>query len=276
MSQFEINVWGARGSVAYSHPGMARAGCNTSCVSVVIDGQIIVLDAGTGLVGLGQSLGSDQGHRLQLFLTHYHYDHVEGLNFFAPLRCPDTAVTIHAGTVHSEASPRSVLRTLFAAPFCPNTLEGYPATVACASFEDGQTIPLGASATITPVSLNHPCGVYGFRIAHDGKTFVYAPDFETGQNAGDAALLRLLQDADLALLDSMIIASEVEASRGYGHSEWRAVAQLCAAANVKAWRMFHHAPHRTDAALDRMEAELRAEHPTCGATREGDRYDLLR
>lgn len=275
MSQFEIDVWGARGSIAYSHPDLARAGCNTSCVAVTIDDQIIILDAGTGLVGLGHRIGADQGHILQMFLTHYHYDHVEGLNFFAPLRCQRTEITIHAGNMHSDATPRDVLKDMFSNPFCPNTLDDYPADISYLSFVDRQPIHLNAGATLIPVALHHPSGAYGFRIEHAGRIFVYAPDFEIGDAAGDAALLHLLRDADLALLDAMFTPPEIAGFKGYGHSEWQAVAKLCATANAGAWRMFHHAPQRTDAALDRIEADLQAVYPECGAAREGDRYDLL-
>ncbi|SOH93281.1 Phosphoribosyl 1,2-cyclic phosphodiesterase [Monaibacterium marinum] len=274
MSGFEIEVWGARGSVAASHSDLMRAGCNTTCVSVRIDGHVIILDAGTGLVPLGHHIQQEQVQNLSLFLTHYHYDHVQGLNFFTPFNTGSTNVTIHAGTVHTPEPPEVVLDRLFDDPFCPNRLSCYPANIGFSSFTDRQEIALPANATLTPYVLNHPSGAYGFRIQHRGRIFVFAPDFEIGDPAGDAALADLLRDADLAFLDAMFTTQELEKRRGFGHSEWQQVAQHCDAARVKSWQMFHHAPNRSDDQLDTMEATLRETHPACGAAREGDRYAL--
>lgn len=274
MSGFEIEVWGARGSVAASHSDRMRAGCNTTCVSVRIDGHVIILDAGTGLVPLGQTIQSGAARDLSLFLTHYHYDHVQGLNFFAPFNDDTAHVTIHAGTVHTPHSPQVVLDRLFDDPFCPNRLSCYPAQIGYATFTDRQKIALPGNASLTPYVLNHPSGAYGFRICHRERVFVFAPDFEIGDTVGDAALSALLQDADLAFLDTMFTQQELQTRRGFGHSEWQQVAHFCDAARVKSWQMFHHAPGRSDADLDAMEAALRETHPNCGAAREGDRYAL--
>lgn len=274
MSGFEVEIWGARGSVVSSDANQRRTGSNTTCVAVTVAGHVTILDAGTGLVPLGKFLGADRPHDLSLFLTHYHYDHVQGLNFFAPLASDQTKFTIHAGTAHSKDSTEDVLDALFSPPFCPNKLTGYPAQITFGSFADRQPIPIDGGAMLIPYQLNHPSAAYGFRIEYQGKVFAFAPDFELGDPAGDTALAALVQDADLALLDAMFTVDELETRRGYGHSTWGEVAQICARANVASWQMFHHSPCRTDDQLDAMEAALRQKFPTCGAARERDRYVL--
>lgn len=275
MSEFSIEVWGARGSVPASHPDMSRGGCNTTCLRITIDGATVVLDAGTGIVPLGWQLVERGVTDISLFLTHYHFDHVQGLNFFAPLSDQATRLAIHGGPVVGADTPAQALDALFAPPFCPNRLDTHPATVTLHGFADGRPVALPGGATLLPVALNHPGGAYGFRISHGGRIFAFAPDFELGDARGDAALARLVSRADLALLDAMLGAGDIARCRGYGHSHWHDVDRLCARNGVRDWRMMHHAPTRSDAALDAAEAELRASSPHSGAARERDRFVLL-
>ncbi len=274
MSEFEVQIWGARGSIPVYHPDHQRAGCNTTCVSVRINGHISILDAGTGIVRLGDAIGGEASQDMDLFLSHYHYDHVLGLNFFPPLRSARTHLTVHGGTAHTGEGPQAILSKLFSQPFCPNELDSHPGRLTFESFATGDRIALKGGAHLIPYRLNHPSVAYGFRIEYRNRVFVFAPDFELGDAQGDAAMADMLRDADLAVLDTMFTPAEITEYRGYGHSSWQDVARICAASRVASWRLFHHAPSLTDSALDAIEAELRREFPDSGAAREGDLYVL--
>ena len=274
MSRFEVEVWGARGSVAAFHPDVARAGSNTTCVCLRLDGHVVILDAGTGIVRLGEKLRDEGVRSITVILSHYHFDHVQGLNFFAPLADRNAEVTFIGGALAGARDVEDAVRGLFQRPYCPNGFAVFDAKIGFQAFARGTAMALPGGAQLRAVELCHPGGAFGLRIEHAGASFVFAPDFELDDTDCADVLQGLLTKADLAFLDAMFTVDELAVRRGYGHSNPERVAGLCAAAQVKRWCMFHHAPLRSDAELDRIEARLAMAFPGTTAAREGDRFTL--
>ena len=270
-----VRFLGVRGSIAT--PGMA-AGGNTSCVEVVAGDTRIILDAGTGLRTLGNERmaagpphsqrSSPSAPRLHstILLSHLHWDHVAGLQFFTPVYVPGHRVEIASGPngvmPHDQA-----IRSLFKAPFFPVDFDDLGGTVTTRELRPNDKFVIG-DITITMAKLNHPDPVYGFRLEHGGQSIVYATDTEHFACV-DPTLKKLAAGADILIYDSQYTPEEYPAKVGWGHSTWLAGAELARAAGVPQLVMFHHDPGRTDAQLDALEKQAQAALPGTVAAREG-------
>ncbi|MSO56283.1 MAG: MBL fold metallo-hydrolase [Acidobacteria bacterium] len=157
-----VRFWGVRGSVPYATSASIGHGCNTPCVEVVDEGagRRLILDAGSGIVGVGASVDGSAG--VSILLTHYHWDHVQGLPFFAPLYRPGTAVTVWAPALGRQFAD---IEAMFEAPFFPVPYERLPSRPAIRMLAVGDTTINGFELSIQP--LNHPGGSFAYRIKGD-------------------------------------------------------------------------------------------------------------
>ena len=263
----KIRFWGVRGSIAAPGPDTAAVGGNTSCVELVCGKTRIVLDAGTGLRGLGAELVAEGGPtELTLLLSHYHWDHIQGLPFFAPVYRKDTALTI-VGGANGVMSVRDALERQMSAPTFPVRLDEVGARLTTREARLGETFDVG-EATVRVAKGNHPGGVMAYRVEHEGKSIVYATDTEH-YACVDPALRTLAEGADVLVYDAQYTPEEYSGKVGWGHSTWRAGAELAKAAGVGTYVLFHHDPLRSDEGVRAIEAEARTLFARSIAAREG-------
>lgn len=275
--KLEVRFWGVRGSIPSPGADTVLVGGNTACVEVRGGGSRIVLDAGTGLRHLGDALMASGEHRdVHLLLSHVHWDHVMGFPFFVPLYVP--GVEIHVATGHSGAPLRELLRRQMSAPMFPVDLDRVPSRVVCRDLGDGERFRVGAFE-VTVARLSHPDPVYAYRIDHAGRSVVYATDTEHQEGVVDARLVALARDADVLIYDAQYTPEEyvglVGPGRvGWGHSTYRAGAEIAAAANVRTMALFHHDPRRTDDGVADIVRRARELFPATVAAREGLALEL--
>jgi len=244
-----IRFWGVRGSISAPGPSTVRYGGNTPCLEVATDGgEALVVDAGYGVVGLGEELQARAAGRSQtihLALTHLHWDHIQGIPFFAPIYVPGNRIVVHSA---SEQTAREAMELLFTSDYSPIMGVGnLGATIEYrelgAGFELGQL-------RITPLPLRHSVPTMGLRITDGRKVLVHATDHEAKDREADAPLIAAATGADLLIHDAFFTAEEHARSQGWGHSDIdSAVATACAAA-VQRLMLFHYNPVHTDAQLD--------------------------
>ncbi len=258
-----VRFLGVRGSIAT--PGLA-AGGNTACVEVVAGDTRIILDAGTGLRQLGNERMASGIRHSTILLSHLHWDHVAGLQFFTPIYVPGHRVEIASGP-NGVMSHDAAIRSLFRAPFFPVEFDDLGGTVTTRELRPNDKLQIG-DITVTMARLNHPDPVYGYRLEHGGHSIVYATDTEHF-SCVDPTLEKLAAGADILIYDSQYTPEEYPAKVGWGHSTWLAGADLARAAGVPQLVLFHHDPGRTDAQLDALEAAARAALPGTVAAREG-------
>jgi len=246
---------GVRGSVPWSAAGGIGHGCNTPCVEIhdEASGAILVLDAGSGIVGVQPSSLSRQPRPVSLLLTHYHWDHVLGLPFFSALHEPGWELTIHTPLI--PAHDPSWLESVFRSPFFPVPLHGLPNTPQVEIARAGALAVPGFQITALP--LNHPGGCLAYRIKGSTGDFVYATDHEFGDPAFDAPLAELCRGAAAVVLDGHFTPEERPRHLGWGHSDWRECAEFASQTGVGALWLFHHKPGRSDRALDAIRVEAR-------------------
>jgi phosphoribosyl 1,2-cyclic phosphodiesterase len=258
-----LTIWGCRGSVPTPGPDTVRCGGNTSCVEIAIDdGTTLVFDAGTGIRRLGNEL-LDRGTRhVQLFLTHLHLDHLEGLRFFGPLWHKDVTVDIWGPPSPLLSLEERIARS-FSPPLFPVDLGDVPARV---NFRDVPREPWTiGGASLTAALVVHPGPTVGFRIESDGSSCAYVPDHEpalAGQIEGRPmdwiSGAALAEGVDLLLHDAQYFEDEYEERIGWGHSSVADTVAFARTVGARGLLLFHHEPMHSDGSLERLEARAQS------------------
>jgi phosphoribosyl 1,2-cyclic phosphodiesterase/DNA-binding response OmpR family regulator len=265
----QVRFWGTRGSIATPGPGTLRYGGNTACLEVrSVAGTLIVIDCGTGACGLGRSLlatAAGQAVRGHILISHTHWDHIQGLPFFAPLFVPGDEWDIY-GPRGLAQSLRDTLAGQMRYTYFPVTLEQLGARIRYHDLVEG--VFEAGDVRIRTEYLNHPALTLGYRLEADGACLVYASDHEPyarrlacgdGQLDGrDGRHAAFLVGADLVVHDAQYTAAEYPAKMGWGHSTGEYAAAASYAAGARRLALIHHDPLRDDASLGQVLAELRA------------------
>ena len=275
-----VGCWGARGSIPAPGPATAQYGGNTPCLEVRLGDELVIVDAGTGIRGLGASILAEQdAPRASIFLTHFHWDHIQGFPFFQPLYNPASSLRIIA--------PKQLdldVQTLFAGQmgpiYFPVPYEAVTAQVEFGHLNEGSLEE--GELSISAMRVRHPSYTVGYRIERAGKSLVYIPDNELAGHdparfkEARQRLVNFIGDTDVLIHDSMFTDEEYSAKIGWGHSTFRQTLELADEAGVKRLFFFHHAPDREDSELSQIVAERRDEAASRGfgfkvdAASEGD------
>ena len=236
-------------------------GGNTSCVEILLpSGDVLVFDAGTGI----RDVAVASPHKTHLFFSHFHWDHVQGLPFFAPLYQQESAVHFYAS---AYAAPlRESLAGQMKSPYFPIDFDGLPSHHEFT--ELGTNGFREANVTVLPFGLNHPQGACGYRIESQGTAIVYATDHELGNAQIDAGVIDAAESADLLIFDAQYTPSEMERCRGRGHSTWQDAVDVAKRARVRQLVLFHHDPDRDDDAVAAIVTAARKHFPNTAAARE--------
>jgi phosphoribosyl 1,2-cyclic phosphodiesterase len=251
-------------------------GGNTSCVEVRTQGQIIILDAGTGIRGLGRALQAEfQGRRIEaaLLISHTHWDHIQGFPFFGPAYQAGNEIRIF-GYEGARRGLQSALSVQMDSPYFPIALERIPARLAITELKSFQ-FKIG-EVLVEAQFLNHPGVCTGYRIHTPGGDICYLPDVELcprhllhsrgwagveskweHEGGLDERLVDFIQNAAVVIMDSQYTAAEYERHAGWGHSCVDDCVEAVARANVRRFFLFHHDPDRTDEQLDAMLDQAR-------------------
>jgi phosphoribosyl 1,2-cyclic phosphodiesterase/CheY-like chemotaxis protein len=268
-----LRFWGVRGSIPTPGPSTVVYGGNTSCVEFRGDGELIILDAGTGIRPLGAQLASEFKGRpldLTLLISHTHWDHIQGFPFFAPSYNPKNQIRVLA----YEGAQRGLEATLASqmeSPYFPISMQEMPGNITVHELKD-MSFQLG-KVRIEATFLNHPGVCAGYRLYSSDGSIAYLPDHEpfqrfkahvAGKNGADGEqtqlfakqcdekLIEFIRGADVVVLDSQYEEHEYSQHVGWGHSCVDDSVALAASAQVKRLILFHHDPNHDDAQIARM------------------------
>ena len=253
----ELRFWGVRGSIPTPVAENLGYGGNTACISIrYADQPLLIFDAGTGIRALGDTLSATEP--VHLFLSHFHWDHIQGIPSFAP---------IQNATIHSSAEPADLERILAAQMRPPYYPLPMPANLEYRRMVVEST-RIG-DLVVRPFALHHPNGATGYRIESPDRTVVYATDHEQGDVRCDGILRSFATLADVLIYDAQYTPEEYEQRRGWGHSTWKEAVKLAQETRVRQLILFHHDPLRTDRELDAIVRQAQQEFPNTIAAREG-------
>ncbi len=267
-----IRFWGTRGSLPAPGRDTSLFGGNTSCIEVRAGNQLIILDCGSGMRLLGNELVGTSPLEAHVLLTHYHWDHIMGLPFFAPLFMDGNTIHLY-GETKQGMDVREVLSGQMIKPYFPVSMG-----IECQAEMPAHAVAPGDEFDIAGVRasccrLNHPGDALGFRLDYGNRSVVYATDIEHGTKS-DSHLEKLARDADVLIYDATYTEAEYEKLKGWGHSTWRAGVTLARSAGVKHLVLFHHLPERTDQQVAALEREAKREFEDVTAAREGMTLEL--
>jgi phosphoribosyl 1,2-cyclic phosphodiesterase len=270
-----IKFWGVRGSTPAPQPENMRYGGNTSCVEVRLGDSLYVFDCGTGFRVLGQALRREFDGRpvsAHIFVSHFHWDHIQGLPFFGPLYDHrENHFQFHCSG--RTRSLKQVFEEQMASPFFPVGLNQMQARQDFYDLEEGR-IPLG-DVSLQALWLNHPQGCMGFRLETKEGVVVYATDNEPGDAVFDKNVRKLAAGADVLIYDSQYLPEEYEARRrGWGHSHWREAIKIVMESGAKELVLFHHDPDHDDACIDKVVKEASNYYARVRAAAEGMQIEV--
>lgn len=272
---FAIRFWGVRGSIACPSSKHISFGGNTSCVQVMVGDRNIILDAGTGIRGLGHEFLKKDVRNADLLLSHTHWDHINGFPFFAPAFQAGRTVRILGGHIPVErGGVRYALSGQMTDPMFPVPLEAMRAQLVFEDFVSGDTFNLAPGVRVRTTGLNHPNGATGYRIEYAGKSFCYVTDTEHVVGKPDQNILALIEGADLVVYDSTYTDNELPAHVGWGHSTWQEGVRLSQMAKVKKLAIFHHDPDHDDRFMAKVEKDAKKIWKGAFAAREGKTIKL--
>jgi ribonuclease BN (tRNA processing enzyme) len=261
----DVRFWGTRGSVPSPGPTTVRYGGNTPCLELrTPTGARVILDAGTGVRALGQAMAAsgEAPRDVDIYLSHLHWDHVQGVPFFTPLFQRGTRLVVWSG---APADAEEVLRGQMAPRVFPVPFSETAATIrfCAAAFTERR----GDGYSVRATSVRHPGGALGLRFAAEPGPIggmVYIPDNELNAEVpyGDEPgwrdrLVAFARGARLLVHDAMYTPAEAPARRGWGHSTYAEAVHLALDAEVETLALFHHHPERADGEVDAIVDECR-------------------
>lgn len=255
-----IRCWGSRGSVPVSGKDYIRYGGDTTCVEIRNrTGDIIIVDAGTGIRRLGHHLTAEGRHEYHMIFTHAHWDHVMGFPFFKPIYSPQTRLRMYRCPYSKFVE--TMLSKVMAPPYFPvpygetSARVTYAEDISCSvAFDIG-------SLSIESIPLSHPNTGMGYKFTEDGKSFVFLTDNELHfQHAGSVSYERYLKfaaGADLLMHDAEYTPEEYPARQRWGHSTYMDALNFALDAGVRKLGLFHLNQDRTDQEVDAIVATCR-------------------
>jgi len=264
-----------RGSTPTVDPATWRFGGNTPCLELSApDGTQFILDCGTGLRMLGSRWASSEAARsaeTHIFVTHYHWDHIQGLPFFSPFYDENNQFQFYSfrSKFLGRDSLRQVFETQMALPYFPVDFSAMSAQRRFREVEGGESFLIGENK-VTARWLNHPQGCLGFRIETPAGIVVYATDNEPGDPVLDKNLRELAADADIFINDAQFTPAQLASTRkGWGHSTWKEGVDIAREVNAKTLVLFHHDPDSTDRTVDEILRQAREDFDSVFAASEG-------
>jgi len=278
-----LTFWGTRGSIPSPGQDKSKYGGNTSCIELRLPtDQLIILDGGTGIIELGNALVMhNKKVSASILLSHYHWDHIQGLPFFAPAYNADTSLTIY-GANHPQFPLGHGLSSQMESIHFPVKASSLAADIGFKELSAG--VSCVGAVDIKTLRANHPGTTFSYRFSFDHHTLVYMTDNELLPNTHEAQshttyrrddFIRFIQGADTLIHDAQYSGQEYEVKKGWGHSHWREALTLAAEGEVKQLILFHHDPDHNDTLIDGLVAEGRAllqqmgSSTRCSAAMEG-------
>ncbi len=294
----KVRFWGVRGSIASPGPSTVRYGGNTTCIEIrTNENELIIIDAGTGIFPLSQTLLAELPVTANVLITHSHWDHIQGLPFFIPNFIPGNLLRLHGAfdPVSGKGVEQDMSVQLQYSYFPVREAE-MKARIEYVTLAPEQTIQIG-SAKVTPYLMNHPVIDFGYRIEANGKSVFFTGDHEPPFNIyepGDdgyseyqnfvdekaADIERAMQGVDVLIADCSYTDKEYSAKKGWGHGTFDTSIQYAKNAGAKVLFCTHHEPTRSDDALDEVFRQVlidnprRAGDPDYRLAREGETFEF--
>ena len=265
----KVTILGARGSVPVSGRIFSKYGGATSCVLLETESEVLLFDAGTGILNLPAQVWKNH-KRVHIFLSHSHLDHLMGIPMSPMLFDSEVEVTFYSPDIGKF---QVALNQLMQPPLWPVGTEVFKAKIRYKQLEESSHRIGDGTAVVSCLSVNHPGDCYAYRVEWDAHSVVYATDCELDAK-GCKKMIDFAENAGLLILDAQYTAEEYHRYEGYGHSDIDTAASVISESGASRGLLFHHAPTRTDEQLDGIETYVKPKGTQIGVAKEGDQINL--
>jgi phosphoribosyl 1,2-cyclic phosphodiesterase len=249
----KIKILGTRGSIPTPGKETVKYGGNTTCIDLTINsGKKIIIDAGSGIRLLSKEIISKKINNINLFLTHSHWDHIQGFPFFVPIYNPNFSIKIFAASPTYERL-LDILKGQMKSLYYPVPFKEIGAKIEFEKIRKSGILIDGVK--ISSILTNHPLETHAFKFEENGKTLVFMSDNELDHQ--DIATVRyeehldFIMNADVLIHDAQYEKSEMEKHKGWGHSSWEKTVSFAKEAKVKMLYLTHYDPVRKDKQIDK-------------------------
>lgn len=263
-----LKFWGTRGSCSVSGPEYSHFGGNTSCMELQYGDSHMIIDAGTGIRPLGLTLRDRK--KIDLFISHFHWDHIIGFPFFEPIYREDVQITIRTPRQNGRL-PQELFEELHAKEFFPIPLDMLKSHLIFQVLEENTPMTLG-SLQLNFHKTIHPSNTFGYKIKTGHQTIGYVTDNEISLET--KSLIDFFKGVDIFVHEAQYSSHEYSTKQGWGHSNLNAVMDLVREIRPGKWLVVHHDPEHSDAELREMEKMARASHLPCPVEWIGDGHVL--
>lgn len=262
-------LWGTRGSTPTPGARFLRHGGNTSCMAVTYGGEKFIFDAGSGIRELGNEVLQGQAKKLNIFITHTHWDHIQGFPFFIPAYLPNFEITVWGAALFGK-DLRSVFSGQLDRDYFPVQMEDMNSNLDFRHLPD-TPVQIGAGKVSWEYS-QHPGATVGYKIEVGGKRIAWVPDNEFLQGYTGSPhditrddprvtqyrkMIAFLSDVDIVIHEAQYTPQEYPSKIKWGHSSVSNACLLMKFAGVKRWIVTHHDPVHDDAFLEKKQALTR-------------------
>ncbi|MDX1477140.1 MAG: MBL fold metallo-hydrolase [Saprospiraceae bacterium] len=273
----KISYWGTRGSIATITHQTQFYGGHTPCVAVGQGNDLLILDAGSGIIQLGDLLLTRRPLNIHILLTHLHMDHIQGLGFFKPFFQP--GLTLHIWGPQGNSPLKQRLNRYLSPPLFPVRIRDFDCKLEI--FETPlEAFEIG-TFQIQARHICHPGPTLGYRVTNGTSTLAYLPDHEPALGArafpGDpewTSGYSLAREVDVLIHDAQFTEEEYRERQGWGHSSYEQAIKFARLAQVKRLELFHHDPKHTDEQLDALFASIEPQPFEIHLAREGNSIEL--
>ncbi|PIP13147.1 MAG: MBL fold metallo-hydrolase [bacterium (Candidatus Stahlbacteria) CG23_combo_of_CG06-09_8_20_14_all_34_7] len=251
----KLIFWGVRGSVPSPGKLTSYFGGNTTCITIENKSTFIIIDGGTGIRNVGDYVSERNFRRIRILFTHYHWDHLQGLPFFAPIFNPKYQIDIFG-----KRNVSNVLSQQMKRPFFPADYKNLPSKI------NHQKMNLSFSIDdilVETIENNHPSGCVGLRFTYKEKRIVFMTDNElsaVNPTTKRNRFIDFIKNSDIFIHDSQYTEKEIDTKRGWGHSTFDEVISLAKDASLDYAIFTHHDPMRNDSVLKNIVSEKSKKH----------------
>ncbi len=256
-----LKFWGTRGSNPVAGPNYVRFGGNTPCLEIRHDKDLLIIDAGSGIRDLGQTLANHEGPSFDILLSHTHWDHLLGFPFFTPIHKSNKEIHIFA-PIGFEKTTKQLFEDMLAYAYFPVSFDDIESKMSFKDLRDHEDLSFGKIKVSMHYAF-HPGPTLCFKIHIKNKIIGYVTDNEfllgchltleeLSQKKHEAlftpynSLIQFLTGCDILIHEAQYFPKEYLSREGWGHSSIDNASFLIKKAKITHWIITHHDPRHTD------------------------------
>ena len=263
-----IKFWGVRGSNPTPDANKMEFGGDTSCVEVrTLNNELIILDMGSGIRNLGKKILSDNTSpkTVNIFLSHFHWDHIMGFLYFSPFH--DKSFTFNIYGFNKHTSTQIFSEKILDPTFWPVSMDMLEAKINFFDLE-GDSIDISQTTSVKYINHTHPNSATSYRVDVNGHSTVYTTDCEHPKNLNEN-VIDIAKDADILIHDAHFCVEDLQGYKGWGHSSWQQAIDVAIKANVKHLFLFHYNPNYNDEDVLKIEKAAKQNFKNVTASKQG-------